>query len=514
MRRAAKATVQAELDAMLRPRMEPHDHLAAAPDPYAAMLAWASQAHGLPGGHLGWTDDGRGYLGARARGSLLVIGPPGSGKTSAVIIPSVIVAPGACVSSSVKDEVLIATGQLRARRGRVWHFDPGGESTPEVDLTEVLPCRWSPLVGITAWDDARRAASRMAEPMRQADSGGGNGGHFLDRARDWLEVLFYAAHVDHRPIGDVADWATSADSDATAQEVLTVLIGAGDAGDPGAPIAARQVEGLLAMPDRERGSVLSTLSRVLRVYGSTAARAVGDRADFDVDAFVRSTDTLYITAAPDRQHEYAPLLAGLLEALRFATYARHRAEATAATKLPHVTFVLDEANNTAPVPLPAIVSEAGGQSLHLVVGIQDLSRARARWGKEADGFLTLFTAKLVLTGVVEPYTLDALSAATGEYDRLTVGYSHSTAYVGQYSVPVPQTNPSYSMQRQRVLHQGDIARLPPGRALLFEGAAWELIRTGMHWQHPVWKYLHMFAALNDREGALLVTNGNYTPAGT
>ena len=276
----------------------------------------------------------------------------------------------------------------------------------------MLSCRWSPLVSVRGWDDARRVASRMAEPMRgtnAAGSGDDGGTHFTDRARDWLEVLLFAAHLDGATISDVADWAHTADQPETSTSILAVLIFAADGGDPGARIARRQLEGLLATPDRERGSIKSTLARLLRIYGSVAARQIGEQPNFDPHAFVRSRDTLYLTATPDRQAEYAPLLAGLLEEIRYAVYARHRAEEDGREpRRPHVTFALDEANNTAPVPLPAIVSEAGGQSLHVIVGIQDLSRARARWGREADGFLTLFPTKLVLHGVIEPYTVNAL----------------------------------------------------------------------------------------------------------
>ena len=189
------------------------------------------------------------------------------------------------------------------------------------------------------------------------------------------------------------------------------------------------------------------------------------------------------------------MIAGLLEEIRYAVYARHRAEEDGREpRRPHVTFVLDEANNTAPIPLPAIISEAGGQSLHVIVGIQDLSRARHRWGKEADGFLTLFFTKLVLPGVIEPYTLDALSNASGEYDRTVVGHSQSTSFIGPYTIPIKQTSPSYSVQRQKVLHQGDIAQLPAGTGLLYEGADWWLVSVGLHWQHPVWRAIESESA--------------------
>jgi type IV secretion system protein VirD4 len=54
-------------------------------------------------------------------------------------------------------------------------------------------------------------------------------------------------------------------------------------------------------------------------------------------------------------------------------------------------------------------------------------------------------------------------------------------------VPVTTANSSWSIHRQKVLHQGDIANLPPGRVLLFEGAAWRLVGLAMHWHDPVWQ---------------------------
>lgn len=459
-----------------------YEQVMRAVDPVAVLAQVAARPFGRAGGHVGWTNTGE-YISANPRGGVLVIGPPGSGKSSAIIIPSTAVAPGACVSNSMKGDVMGATWPIRARLGVVWHFDPGGEEQPPAG---VRAARWSPLVSVRTWDDARRIATRMAAGATTGDESGDS--HFTDRARDWVEVLLYAAHLGGRPISQVAQWAALAASDDTQTAVLELLLTAEDAGDLGASIAAQQFQGLLATADRERSSIISTMSRLLRIYGSVAARRIGEDPTFDPHAFVRSTDTLYITASPDRQAEYAPLLAGLLEEIRFAVYARHKAEDEGREpRRPHVTFVLDEANNTAPIPLPAIISEAGGQSLHIIVGIQDLSRARQRWGKEADGFLTLFPTKIVLSGVVEPYTLDALSNAAGEYDRLMVGYSESTQFVGQFNTRVTQTNPSWSIHRQKVLHQGDIANLPPGTALLWEGAQWHLINIGMHWAHPVWQ---------------------------
>lgn len=461
-----------------------------APDPLLAIRNTAARTSGgQAGAHLGWSATGE-YRGIRPRVAALVIAPPGAGKTAGQLIPTIIVSPFATVVSSVRSDVLEATVGVRRLVGRCWHFDPGGAGTT---FPEVWPVRWSPLVGIRNWDDARLRADRLVEAVRKPGSAqGSDGDHFIDRARDWIEVLLFAAALADKPIGQVADWAARPDSEDVQVDVDEILLHHKDV--DGAQIAATQHMALQEVPDRERGSIKSTMTRILRIYSSTAARNAGYAPNFDPQTFIRSSDTLYITAPSERQKEYAPLIAGLLQEIRYATYERARREREGLEpELPHVTFVLDEANNTAPIPLPEIVSEAGGSKLHVVVAIQDLSRARNRWGREADGFLTLFSTKVVHPGVVED-TINLLSAASGEYDRLMTSVSESTSYTpGPNPRQITHVNPSYNVQTRRVLTPGDIAKIPPGTALVFTGAEHELVTVGMYWQHPAWQAAITFA---------------------
>jgi type IV secretory pathway TraG/TraD family ATPase VirD4 len=173
------------------------------------------------------------------------------------------------------------------------------------------------------------------------------------------------------------------------------------------------------------------------------------------------------------------LLAALLEQIRFETYDRTKREQAGLERShPHVTFALDEANTTAPIPLPDIISEAGGQGLHLAVGIQALGPAIARWGDAAKSFLTLFPTKVIFRGVFDQDTVSALSDAAGEYDRHMTSYSVSTSYVGPYLMPLETVNPSYQTQRQKVLTPGDITAIPAGRALIWDGPAWGIAGIG------------------------------------
>jgi type IV secretion system protein VirD4 len=139
--------------------------------------------------------------------------------------------------------------------------------------------------------------------------------------------------------------------------------------------------------------------------------------------------------------------------------------------------------------LPALISEAGGQKLHVMVCLQDLSQARKRWGDDtADGFLSLFQTKLILNGIADPRTLDAISLCLGEYDRQlvshTLGRSESKEFL-EPRRPTETESVTYHTQRQRTLSPEEIARLPPGRGLLLQGTRWGLIRmTPWHRTEP------------------------------
>jgi type IV secretion system protein VirD4 len=169
-----------------------------------------------------------------------------------------------------------------------------------------------------------------------------------------------------------------------------------------------------------------------------------------------------------------------LEQVRHSTY-EHAPDAIREGR-PPVYLCLDEVANIAPIhDLPALVSEAGGQKLHVMVCLQDLSQARKRWGDDtADGFLSLFQTKLILNGIADPKTLEAISLCLGEYDRQLVSHTLGRSETKEFLEPRrPSESESvtYHTQRQRTLSPGEIARLPPGRGLLLQGTSWGLIRT-------------------------------------
>jgi type IV secretion system protein VirD4 len=423
------------------------------------------------GAYLGENEYGE-WVAADPESAVMILGPPRSGKTSAVMIPALMAASGAVVSTSTKPDVMRATMPARAEVGEVWLFDPSAsEPVPE----GARGLSWSPVSASCTWDEALIMARAMTTAARTG-VGTTNENHWSERAAALLGPLLYAAHLTDRPIEDVLRWTLRQDL-APALEILA---------DADTQIAADVLVGIERTDARERSSIFSATAGVLSAYNSDSARQTAARPNFDPVRFAASTDTLYITSPEHRQAVFAPLIVGLLEQIRHAVYEQARNDLPG----PGMLWLLDEVANIAPVhDLPALVSQAGGQGLQVVIGLQDLSQARTRWGTDAaDGFLSLFQAKLILNGIADTRTLEAVSIALGEYDRDVTSHALGHSQLQEwFSHPTHSDTVSYQTQRQRVLTPGEIARLPDGHGLLLRGTDWELLRLTRWYENEPWR---------------------------
>lgn len=439
--------------------------------PGAVVRAKAARLGG--GAYLG-TGRADGWICADPESAVMVLGPPRSGKTSAVMVPAVIAASGPVVATSTKPEVMGATLGARSEIGQAWVFDPAvsAERLPE----EARRLCWSPVAAAASWDEALVMARAMAACTRPG-AGTTNGDHWTERASALLAPLLHAANLTDRPIEAVLRW-TLRQEVSEARQVLA---------DCDSDIAADVLLGIERTDARERSSIFSATAGVLAAYNADAVRESAARPNFDPARFAASTDTIYITAPEQRQELCAPLIVGLLEQIRHAVYARARDEAEG----PPMLWGLDEVANIAPIhDLPRLVSQAGGQGLQVMVGLQDLSQARGRWGAEAaDGFMSLFQTKLVLSGIGDRATLESISVALGEYDRRVVSQCLGRNEEDKWLSPDRTYNESvsYQTQRQRVLSEGEIARLPVGQGLLLRGAVWGLIGLTPWFKAEPWR---------------------------
>ena len=358
----------------------------------------------------------RGPLWARPEQAVLVLGPPRSGKTSAIVIPTVMAADGPVVSTSTKPDVLEVTAPARRARGDCLLYDPSGTVSAPAGVERL---RWSPVSGCTRWDDAMLVARALVGATRssawRADPAG-TGDHWSERAEALLGPLLHAAAVGGEPMGRVLSWVDRRQ----AGPALRIL----EEGHGASARASDLLAGIAATDEREQSGIWSTASGVLAAYRSEAALESTTHPRFDAAAFCSSPSTLYICATGRHQALAAPLVVGLLTEVRAAAYARAAELAAAGQERKSLVLALDEVANIAPIPdLPAMVSEGGGQGVLTLACLQDLSQARARWGTAADGLLSLFGTTVVLPGIGDGRTLEALSTLAGEHQVAAMSVS-------------------------------------------------------------------------------------------
>jgi type IV secretory pathway TraG/TraD family ATPase VirD4 len=360
---------------------------------------------------------GHGPQWAGSQRSMLVLGPPRSGKTSALVIPNVLLADGPVVSTSTKPDVMSATARLRCQGGWNFLFDPSGEV---ICPPGVEPMGWSPLTSAGRWDAAVHTADAMVRASRLMGGAGLGEQHWTERAGALLAPIIHAAAMEEVPMRTVLRWIDRHDG-ATPLAILSSTVGE-DAQ------ATDLLAGIVSTDAREQSGIWSTASGVLAAYRTGSAIASTAASPLDFAEFCRGANTLYICSPGRQQRQFAPLVVAALADVRDATYA-HQHQCPAA---PPTLLALDEVANIAPIPdLPAMVSEGAGQGLLTMACLQDLSQARARWGEAASGFLSLFGATVVLPGIADTRTLRDLSALGGEHDVPTTSISHSVGRHGR-----------------------------------------------------------------------------------
>lgn len=361
-----------------------------------------------------------GYLLGRSHGrqvwasvedSMLVIGPPRSGKGLHLVIPAILDAPGAVVTTSTRPDNLTATLRARRRVGPVAVFDPQR-------LAEGLPAglRWSPVRGCEEPLVAMIRATGLASGTGLSAGGVEGGGFWEGKTRTALQALLHAAALDGRDAAELFRWTLDPSAAADAVAILV-------ASPRAATGWAESLEAMIHSDPKTRDSIWQGVSLALssladpRVLDAVTPRP-GE--DFDPAEFLAEHGTLYLLATGAGAGASAPLVAALVEDL--VETARHLAARSAGARLdPSVLLALDEIGNLAPLPsLPTLMAEGGGTGITTMGVLQSLAQAREKWGDNAAGAIwDSSIVKVILGGASNSRDLQDLATLIGERDETT-----------------------------------------------------------------------------------------------
>lgn len=368
---------------------------------YHDLIDLVMQNHGSRGIYMGHLSGEA--LFASTRESLVVVGPPGSGKTSGAFAPSVASHPGPVVVTSIRQqghEPGIREVTLQSRRAvAATHC---GEHSPDLFLLELavderfgfqgIPVWWDFTEGCADWNIALRRAKSLARAGIRPS---------LENHHNWRNwcaellapLLFVAAHNgrDDRHVARVvangpgaADVHTE-DHPSIQQEAAlleALLAESPEVGGQASIGMLRKFCGYGTLPSETVESVFSIAnSDILSFY---AYDSLSDETQsFSLEDFLRSYGTLYITAGSGQAEDVRMIVASLVEAIEQTWIGIPANE-----KAPSLLLALDEVSVVAPVPsLPNAIGTFGGSGIQLLLGFQHSSQAEEAWGSAGRGVI-------------------------------------------------------------------------------------------------------------------------------
>ncbi|MBD7958616.1 type IV secretory system conjugative DNA transfer family protein [Microbacterium sp. Sa4CUA7] len=414
-----------------------------------------------------------GYLVGVARGakvwtsvedSILVIGPPRSGKGAHIVINAILDAPGAVVTTSTRPDNLTTTIRSRMRRGPVAVFDPQ-------HLAPGVPAglRWSPVRGCEVPLTAMIRAAGLAAGTGLSGVGVENGGFWEGKTRTALQALLHAAALDGRSPGELFRWTLDP---ATAKDAVAILTN-----NPAAATGwAESLDAMIDADPRTRDSIWQGVSLALAALADPRvldAVSPSDDEQFDPETFLRRNGTLYLLATGAGAGASSSLVAALVEDL-VETARRVAARSPGARLDPPLLLALDEIGNLAPLPsLPVLMAEGGGTGITTMPVLQSLAQARQRWGDNAaTAIWDASIAKIVLGGASGSRDLQDLSTLIGDRDEVT-----DSITVGERGLRSSQR----STRRVPIMPPDVIRTLPYGTALLMLRAAPPIVTRMREW---------------------------------
>ena len=401
---------------------------------------------------------------ATVEDSILLIGPPRSGKGLHIVINAILDAPGAVISTSTRPDNLTATLRARERRGPVAVFDPQ-------QLAPGLPVglRWSPVRGCEDPLTAMIRANGLAASTGLGGNAVENGSFWEGKTRAAIQSLLHAAALDRRDARAVYQWALSPSAAGDAVRILQT--------NPAAAYGwADSLDSMIQSDPRTRDSIWQGVGLAFQALADPRVLdAVTPRGgeEFDPLDFLTNSGTLYLLATGAGAGASAALVTALIEDL-VETARKLAARSPGARLDPPVLMALDEIGNLAPLPsLPTLMAEGGGTGITTMPVLQSLAQAREKWGdNNANAIWDASIVKIILGGASNSRDLQDLSTLIGERDEQTD--SVSTDQYGGYSS-------QRSLRRVPVMPPNVLRTLPFGTSVTMLRTARPIITDLRPW---------------------------------
>lgn len=382
-----------------------------------------------------------------AEDSVVLVGPPRSGKGFYLIINAILDAPGAVITTSTRGDNYAATWKLRATEGRpVVLFDPQGLSGMQSSL------KWSPMQGC----EDPQVAMRRAKVLIAASGSGKS-----DSNKEWAQVaetimayLLHAGALAGISTHQLGRWGSSSK---VAEEAIRILEDHPRATAGWALGLENELKSDPRMLPSKWMGVGNALQALMLPEVTEALNPASSAEMLDPETFIKQRGTLYLIGTKSGGGAVAPYLIALMDEL--TETARAMAFRSPSNRLdPPMSLILDEIANLAPWPaLPQIMADGGGVGISTIVVLQSLAQARSGWGEqEAQAIFDAAIVKIQLGGAGNDRDLETFAKLLGQ--RQVTEISRSWSEDGG-------TSRSEQLREKDVLSIAEMRRIPTGYGL-------------------------------------------------
>ena len=391
----------------------------------------------------------------RYMGHVLTVAPNGSGKGIGAVIPTLLDYPGSTIVLDVKGENYAVTARHRREHGhKVYLLDPygviqqqqGDGATVETHAFNWLD-RLDPDSPDVVGESATLADMLVVSEGRASDASA----HFNETAKSFLRgLLVHVATLEpeRRHMGEVRRLVTASEA-----EFKDLLIDMKTNGR-GQGLPVRAVNSLLATPEKERGSLLSTVRRHLDFLDDPRLVAALSRSDFSLDDLKTKEMTIYMVMPPNR------LASSRAFVRAFFGQSINAVMASAQKPAFRVLFLLDEFPQLGRMEvveekLP-LIRGYGGAFWLVAQNLDQLKETYPRW----QNFIANCGAKQFFgTADVETarYVSDSLGKFTAEYSTANNSTGQSMGQSGSFNTGA---GTSQQFTGRELLTADEVMRLP------------------------------------------------------
>ena len=409
------------------------------------------------GVQLGTTVAGKVPLRASFETTGVMIAGPGRQKTTAMVVPNILDAPGTVITTSVRPDVFRDTAGYRSSLGGQLHvFDPQGNAPAAAEYG----VWWNPLREIHNLDDAEDLAGVFAANYLEDEH------NFFEKEGVTLlaDYIFAAAQAGHYlPV--VQEWLRTDDNAAPARILR----------ESHRAIAGR-IESAQALTDRTRSGVFAYARGAIAFLASERLAAWvqpgSGRRELDPGALIAAPrDTLYLFSKEGRGSA-GPLVSALTKTL--LDKAERVSESSPRNCLPKPLLVLlDEAGNICRIPdLPDRYSHYRARGIVVVTILQSEDQGKQVWPN--GGYEKLLAASM--------WWIYAGGNASASF------YRNVSDLIGDYEYTERSTSAGrgggstqVSRRTERIMDVADLDALSVGRMIVFASGCRPVLVRARPW---------------------------------